>query len=134
MTIQKINPDTIAPPHGHAQVIVATGSKHVYISGQIAIDVDEKLLGEGDYETQGYHTVKNAYAAIAASGATPKDVVRVMVYVVDPTQENLEKLYVGLARATSEAGGSTTAMTLIGVVGLSTPGALVEADMTAITD
>ncbi|MET7519259.1 hypothetical protein ABZS88_38685 [Streptomyces sp. NPDC005480] len=56
-----------------------------------------------------------------------------MVYVVDPTQENLEKLYVGLAKATSEAGGSTTAMTLIGVVGLSTPGALVEADMTAIT-
>ncbi|MFB7161077.1 RidA family protein [Streptomyces sp. NPDC056242] len=134
MTIQKINPETIAPPHGHAQVVVATGSKQVYISGQIAIDVDEKLLGEGDYETQGYHTVKNAYAAIAASGATPKDVVRLMVYVVDPTQENLEKLYSGLAKATAEAGGSTTAMTLIGVVGLSTPGALVEADMTAITD
>ena len=32
MTIQKINPDTIAPPHGHAQVIVATGGKLVFTS------------------------------------------------------------------------------------------------------
>jgi enamine deaminase RidA (YjgF/YER057c/UK114 family) len=133
MTIQKVNPDTLAPPHGHAQVVIATGTKQVYISGQVALDTSETLLGAGDYEAQGYHTVLNAYRAIAAAGASPKEVVRMMVYVIDPTPDNLDNLYRGLAKAVGEAGGSTTAMTLIGVAGLSVPGALVEVDLTAVT-
>lgn len=135
MTIQKINPDTIAPPHGHAQVIVATGGKFVFTSGQVAIDVNEKLIGAGaDYEAQGYKAVSNAYAAITASGASPRDVVRMMVYVVNPASENLEQLYAGLANAMRDAGGKTTAMTLIGITGLSEPGAVVEVDMMAVAD
>ena len=133
MTIQKLNPDTIAPPHGHAQVVIASGSKIVFISGQISIGRDENLIGAGDYEAQGYQATLNAYAAIAASGAIAADVARMMVYVVDPAPEHLEKLYAGLGKAVSETGGRTAAMTLIGITGLSEPGALVEVELTAVT-
>jgi enamine deaminase RidA (YjgF/YER057c/UK114 family) len=134
MTIQKINPDTIAPPHGHAQVVVATGNKLVFASGQVAIDRDEKPVGDAtDYKGQGYQAVSNAYAAIIASGAGPAEVVRMTVYVVNATQENLEQLYVGVGDAVRDAGGKTTSMTLIGVTGLSEPGRVVEIEMTAVT-
>ncbi|NBE49993.1 RidA family protein [Streptomyces boluensis] len=131
MTIEKINPDTIAPPHGHAQVVVATGSKLVFASGQVGIDKDEKLVGD-DYRSQGHRAALNAYAAISASGATPADIVRLTVYVVDPAQKNLEELYAGLGAAAKEAGAKTTAMSLIGITGLSMPGAFVEIEATAI--
>jgi enamine deaminase RidA (YjgF/YER057c/UK114 family) len=135
MALQKINPDTLAPPHGHAQVVVATGSRFVFTSGQVAIDVDEQLLGSGpDYRVQGHRAAMNAYAAVTAAGATPADIVRFTVYVVDPAQENLEQLYVGLGEAAREARAKLTAMTLIGVTGLSLPGAVVEIEATAVID
>lgn len=131
MTLEKINPDTLAHPHGYAQVVVATGSRLVLASGQIGIDTDEKLAGD-DYRSQTQRAAANAYAAINASGATPADIVRFTMYVVDPTPENLNEVYAGLGAAGKEAGAKATAMTLIGTTGLSTPGALVEIEATAV--
>lgn len=138
MTLEKINPDTLAQPHGFAHVVVATGSRLVFATGQIAIDKEANLLGAGpdgpDYREQAYHAALNAYAAITGGGATPADIVRFTVYVIDPAQENLEELYAGLGQAAKEAGAKRTAMTLIGITGLSTPGAVVEIETTAIMD
>jgi enamine deaminase RidA (YjgF/YER057c/UK114 family) len=133
MTLQKINPENLSTPHGHAHVVVATGSKMVFASGQVAIDPAEQLLAD-DYEGQGYHAVANGYLAIAAAGAGPKEVVRMTVYVVDPTPANLDKLFAGLARAVKDAGGSTAAMTLVGITGLYRPDLVVEVELTAVTD
>lgn len=133
MTLEKINPDTLAHPHGYAQVVVATGSKFVVASGQIGVDTQEKLVGD-DYRSQTHRAALNAYAAISASGATPADIVRFTMYVVDPTPEHLDEVYAGLGRAGKEAGAKATAMTLVGITGLSTPGAVVEVEATAVID
>ncbi|WP_158890846.1 RidA family protein [Amycolatopsis anabasis] len=133
MVTRKINPSTLPKPHGHAQIIVASGGTLVFTSGQVAIDPDEKLIGDGpDYRAQARQTAENVYAAVAAAGLTPADIVRLTIYVVDPAPENLEELYVGLGEAGAAAGAKSTAMTLIGVTGLSFPGAVVEMDATAI--
>lgn len=133
MTIQKINPDTLAKAHGYAQVIVGSGSRLVFTSGQGALDADGKLVGEGpDYHTQARQAAGNVYAAVAAAGATAADIVRLMVYVVDPTEENLEQVYAGLGEAARAAGAKSTAMTLIGITAMSEPGAVVEMDATAL--
>jgi enamine deaminase RidA (YjgF/YER057c/UK114 family) len=134
MTLQKINPDTLAPPHGHIHAVVATGNNIVFASGQVAIDLEENLQGFNDYCEQGYRAALNAYAAISSSGATPADIVRFTVYVVDPVESNLEPLYDGLGRAAREVGAKRTAMTLIGITGLSIPGAVVEVEATAVFD
>lgn len=132
MAIQKFNPDTLPKPHGYAQVIVGTG-KLVFTSGQVGIDIDEKLVG-ADYRSQARQTAANVYAALAAAGAEAKDMVRLMLYVVDTSEENLEQVYIGLGEAAAEVGAKATTMTLIGVAGLSVPGAVVEMDATAVLD
>ena len=135
MTIEKINPETLPPPHGHTQTIVATGTRFVFTSGQVSVDVAENLIGAGpDYEAQGYTAVTNAYEAVIASGASAADVVRMTLYVVDPSEANLEKLYDGIGRAMKDAKGKLTAMTLVGITGLTKPGTVVEVEMTAVTD
>ncbi|GAA3649463.1 RidA family protein [Nocardioides ginsengisoli] len=135
MTIQKMWPDTMPPTHGWPQVTVATGSKLVFTSGQVAQDTDEKMVaGPDDYEGQTYQSMINGYAGIAAAGGTPRDVVRLMIYVVDPTPENLEQAYAGFGRALADVGAKPSGMTLIGVSGLSDPTHKVEIDMTAVLD
>jgi enamine deaminase RidA (YjgF/YER057c/UK114 family) len=134
MAIQKINTDTLAKPHGFAHAIVATGARIVTTTGQISVDLEGNLVGPGDYRTQAYLTVQNAFKALTATGASAADVTRMMVYVVEATQENLERVYEGLGQAVGEAGGRSTAMTLIGITALSTPGALIEVDLTAVLD
>lgn len=133
MTLEKINPDTLARPHGFAQVIVATGSKIVYTSGQVGIDTDYKLAG-ADYRSQARKAAENVYAAVAAAGGTPADITRLMIYVVDATETNLEELYAGLGDAGQAAGAKATTMTLIGVTNLSDPSWLLEIDATAVID
>ena len=135
MTIHKIKPDTMPPTHGYPQVIVATGTKLVFTSGQVALNTDEKLVANRtDHEGQTYQSVLNGYAGIAASGGQPTDVVRLMIYVVDPTPDNLEKVYAGYGKALAELAAKPSAMTLIGVSGLSDPDHTVEIDLTAVLD
>ena len=135
MAIQKINPDTLMKPHGFAQVTVATGSKFVFTSGQVAVDGDGKLVGDGpDYRAQGYQAARNVYAALAAAGAEPSAIARLTIYVVDSSDANLEELYAGLGEAASEVGARSTATTLIGVASLSVRGAAVELEATALID
>lgn len=133
MTISKINPDTLARPHGFAQVVVASGSKTLFTSGQVGINTDYSLAGK-DYRSQARKAAENVYAAIAAGGGTPSDITRLMVYVVDATAENLDEVYAGLGEAAAAAGAGTSTMTLIGVTALSDPTWLLELDATAVLD
>ena len=135
MSLQKIDPDTLAPPHGHCQIVIAQG-RTVYTSGQVAIDTDEKLIGADpvDYAVQAKHTLLNVYNAVEAAGGTAADIARLMVYVADATQEHLDQVYAGIGEAFTEGGGRRSAMTLLGVSGFSNPGVVVEMDATAVIE
>lgn len=133
MSLQKINPETLARPHGFAHVMVATGTKIVFTSGQVGIDADEKPVGT-DHRSQARQAAANVYDAVAAAGAKPTDIARLMVYVVDATDANLEEVYAGLGEAGQAAGAKAAAMSLIGVTRLSDPSWLVELDATAVLD
>ena len=133
MTIEKLKPETMPPTHGWPQVMIATGQRLVFTSGQVGQGTDEQALaGPEDYEGQMYHALLNGYAGITAAGATSADVVRLMIYVVDPTPAHLEQVYAGFGKALAELGARPPAMTLIGVTGLSEPEYKVEIDMTAV--
>ncbi|WP_370937379.1 RidA family protein [Amycolatopsis sp. cg13] len=134
MAVKKVNTDTLAKPHGFAHAMVASGSKIITTTGQISADLDGNIVGAGDHATQSYLATVNAFKALTATGAAATDVTRMMVYVVDATQENLEKVYEGLGKGVGEAGGKSTAMTLVGIIGLANPDALIEIDLTAVVD
>jgi enamine deaminase RidA (YjgF/YER057c/UK114 family) len=133
MALNRINPDTLARPHGFAQVVSSTGSKLVLTSGQVGVDGEHRLVG-GDYRSQARQAAANIYLAVAAAGAGPGDIARLTLYVVDPTQANLDEVYAGLGDAAAEVGAKAAAMSLIGVTALSDPTWLVEIDAIAVLD
>ncbi len=56
---------------------------HVHVSGTTATVADGSLVGRGDAAAQARQTLDNLVAALARAGATPADVVRTRIYVID---------------------------------------------------
>src|SRR5437660_12132263 len=81
--ITRTNPPTLSKPTGYTHVVEASGGKTVYVSGQIALDKDGKVVGEGDMKAQAEQVFKNLQAALAAARATFKDVVKMNTYTTD---------------------------------------------------
>jgi enamine deaminase RidA (YjgF/YER057c/UK114 family) len=48
MTLECINPKDLPTPQTYSQVVIATGSKLVFISGQEPEDINGVLVGQGD--------------------------------------------------------------------------------------
>jgi enamine deaminase RidA (YjgF/YER057c/UK114 family) len=135
MGIEMINPAGLVTPQGYTHLAVATGSRTVYVSGQVAQDADGNVLGAGDLAAQAEQAFRNVATALAAAGATMADVARTTLYVVDWSPEKMEPLFAGFGRVAAELGiaqpGPTT---LIGVAALAAPDLLIEVEVTAVID
>ena|SRR6266567_4759659 len=83
MTLECINPKDLPTPQTYTQVVVATGSKMVFVSGQEPEDIHGKLVGPGDLATQASQVFGNLGRARAAAGARPAQVTRITIYVVN---------------------------------------------------
>jgi reactive intermediate/imine deaminase len=81
-----INPDTISKPVGYTHVVETTGSRTVYISGQIALDRQGNVVGLNDMSAQAEQVFQNLQAALAAVNATFEDVVKFTFYMLDISQ------------------------------------------------
>lgn len=135
MPVELINPPGIPEPMGYAQVGVATGSRTVYVSGQVARTADGSHVAPGDLAGQVEQAYANVIAALAGAGATYADVAKVTAYVVDLTEEMLGPFVEGAMRV-AEAHGidPTKPMTMIGVAALAEPDLLVEIEAVAVLD
>src|SRR6476660_6866964 len=85
--VKRTNPPTISKPTGYTHIVEVSGPvKTVYISGQIALDKDGKVVGQGDMKAQAEQVFRNLQAALATAGATFKDVVKMNTYMTDLSQ------------------------------------------------
>ncbi|MGW0833842.1 RidA family protein [Streptomyces prunicolor] len=75
-------PDGVAPATAYTHVVTGTG-RFVAISGQLALDENGKLVGEGDAAAQARQVFENLRRCLAAAGATFDDVVKLTFYVTD---------------------------------------------------
>ena len=65
-----INPDTLMKPRGFTQIVTIAGaSKLVFISGQVAVDKEGKLVGPGDLKAQIRQAAAAARGALIAEAA-----------------------------------------------------------------
>jgi enamine deaminase RidA (YjgF/YER057c/UK114 family) len=87
--VQFIKSDTLPPSVGYSQAAVVKRGRLIYIAGQVSIDRSGKLVGPGDFRAQAEQTFENLKAALAASGATFDDVVKLNSYFVDIKQAPL---------------------------------------------
>ncbi|MEU9012178.1 RidA family protein [Streptomyces sp. NPDC048479] len=135
MAITLVNPNGLPEIDAYRQVSIATGSKLVFIAGQVAWDVDGVTVGEGDLASQVEQCYLNIGTALAEVGASFDDVAKLTVYVVDWTPDKMPMLMEGLGRAAAKLGVTATPpASLLGVAALDVPEHLVEVEATAIID
>lgn len=133
MPITLINPEGLPAVDLYRQVSVATGSKLVFIAGQVARDADGAEVGDGDLAAQVEQCYLNVATALAAAGATFDDVAKLTVYLVDWTPDKMSAFADGVARAAAKLGiTATPPLTGIGVATLAEPDMLVEVEATAV--
>ncbi|MFE2595615.1 RidA family protein [Streptomyces sp. NPDC059396] len=135
MAITLMNPSGLPEIDAYRQVSIATGSKLVFIAGQVAWDAQGVTVGHGDLAAQVEQCYLNIGTALAGAGASFDDVAKLTVYVVDWTPDKLPLFMEGVARAAAQLGVTPVPPgTLLGVAALDVPEHLVEVEATAVVD
>ena len=78
-------PNSVSPtlkPH-YSNSIRTEDGPLLFIAGQVAVDAEGKLVGEGDIRAQTKQVLKNIRAIVEANGGTMSDIAQVTVYVCD---------------------------------------------------
>ncbi|TGB10305.1 RidA family protein [Streptomyces sp. MZ04] len=135
MAITLVNPAGLPEIDAYRQVSIATGTRLVFIAGQVAWDADGVTVGEGDLAAQVEQCYLNVGTALAEVGGTFDDLAKLTVYVVDWTPDKMPLLLEGVTRAAAKLGSTPVPPgTLIGVAALDVPDHLVEVEATAVID
>jgi enamine deaminase RidA (YjgF/YER057c/UK114 family) len=135
MPIDLLNPEGLPVVDVYRQVAVASGSRTVYVAGQVSWDAEGVTVGEGDLAAQVERCYVNLATALSAAGATFADLAKLTVHVVDWTPEKMPLLIEGMSRARATLGDVPVApATLIGVAALDVPEHLVEIEAVAVLD
>ncbi len=127
------DPEGLAPSAAYRHVAVASGSRTVYLAGQVARTADGTPVGAGDLAAQTEQAYLNVGTALAAVGGSFDDVAKLTLYVVDWSPEKGGPLIEGASRAAARLGADILRpVTLIGVATLGEPDLLVEVDAVAV--
>ena len=134
MPKEYINPNSLFPslPYGFSQVVIATGRKMVFISGQTAWDARKNIVGGDSVLEQARQSFRHLETAMKAAGGTLKDIVALRIYVVDYQAES--GTAVGTALREFFSSQSPPASTWIGVSALADPEFLIEIEATAVLE
>jgi enamine deaminase RidA (YjgF/YER057c/UK114 family) len=81
MSIERINPETLARPSGFSHAVVATG-RTIFLAGQTALDRSGKIVGDG-VVAQFEQALSNLLEALRAAGGRPDQLVSLTIYIVD---------------------------------------------------
>ena len=128
MSRREVMVEGLAPPISHYADAVAAGNT-LYISGIIPVDERGELVGGDDVVAQVRQVFANMRRVLDAVGATPADVVKVTVYLLDID----DRAAINPVRQ-EFFGDARPASTLVEVGALAVPGARVEIEAVAHLD
>ena len=128
--IRHINPAGINTSPAYTQVVAAKPGTIIWISGQVAQNSKGEVVGKGDLKAQLNQVWENLKLALAGSGATFQDVVKVTTYVVN--YKPSLRSDIREARLRFMGSGEPPAATLVGVQSLASEEWLVEIEVTAV--
>jgi enamine deaminase RidA (YjgF/YER057c/UK114 family) len=124
VSIERINPPSLAVPSGFAHAVIATGGRIVFLAGQTALDADGAIVG-GTIVEQFERALANLLTALTAARGQPADLASLTVYAVDLGDYRAHGREIG-AVWRRLAGRDYPAMAAVGVSRLWDPAALVE--------
>ncbi len=127
--VRYINPGTLAALDGftHAVRIGLT----IYISGEVPLDSTGHLVGPGDLRAQARQAFANLAFVLEIAGATPADVTKLNVYVVNYRPENSAVIREAGAAFFPQRNPPTGLV--LGVQALPRDGMLIAVDAIAVT-
>lgn len=130
MEINYINPPSLCPTFGWTHVATVSGGKTIYISGQVSVNERGEVVGRGDMRLQTEQTFRNVERALAAAGATFRDVVKTNLYVVGLKPEHVP--IIREVRARYIAADHPPVSTLVGISALVGPEWMIEIEAVAV--
>jgi reactive intermediate/imine deaminase len=125
-----LSPETLPAPFGYSHVVDAPASRVIYVSGQVPLDAEGHLVGEGDFEAQTRQVFQNLTRALEAADASWSDVVKLGYFVRDLAE-------IASLRAIRDEYVDTEqppASTLVEVSGLFRDDVLIEIEAVAIRE
>jgi 2-iminobutanoate/2-iminopropanoate deaminase len=134
MSTEYINPDSLfdSQQYGFSQVVTARGGTTIYLSGQVAWDEDQQIVGAQDFRAQVWQTFRNIEIALHAVGAGLEDVVSMRIYIL--TEKVKDTHPVSVALKTFFPAGRLPATTWIGVQSLANEDFLIEIEAIAVLE
>jgi len=123
---ERIQPPGWKVPKGYANGLVApSGSRLMFIAGQVAWDAEQRLVGAGDFAAQFRQALINVVEVVHCAGGSGHDLAQLTVFVTDKRQ------YLGATRELKAiwrevVGPHYPTMALVEVAGLLEDDALVE--------
>ena len=125
MKRREVMVEGLAEPISHYADAVVAGDT-LYVSGIVPVDAEGAVVGGDDVVAQARHVFAIMERVLAAAAATPADVVKVTVYLLDVDDRPL------INPVRQEFFGSTRpASTLVEVSRLAVPGARLEIEAIA---
>jgi enamine deaminase RidA (YjgF/YER057c/UK114 family) len=116
-------------------VAIASGTRLVFVAGQVAWDAEGRTVGAGDLAAQVEQCYLNIGTALAEAGGSFDDVAKPTVHVVDWAPGKMPRLLEGICRAAARLGVTPVPpATLLGVAALDVPDHLVEVEAVAVLD
>jgi enamine deaminase RidA (YjgF/YER057c/UK114 family) len=129
LLLQFISPATVHKTTGYTHAVKVSDCRLVFISGQVAQDVQGNLVGKDDFKAQAEQVFRNLTEVLKASGAGVKDIAKMNSYVVGLTPERLADYRAARTKYLTQP--DPPASTLIGVVALARPEYLLEVEAVA---
>ena len=124
MSIERVNPPSLATPSGFAHAVVATGGRMVFLAGQTALNAEGAIVG-GTIVEQFEQALANLLTALTAAGGQPADLASLTIYAVDLADYRAHGREIGTVWRRL-AGRDYPAMAAIGVSRLWDAAALIE--------
>jgi 2-iminobutanoate/2-iminopropanoate deaminase len=132
MPISLSSPSTMYR-RGYSQIAEVTSGKLVLIAGQVPHDINDKMVGEGNFRAQVEQVFKNLDAALKAAGGSFHNLVKINNYCV-ATVSNEERQAFREIRDRYMNPAAPPVSTFIFVARLAQPNWLFEMDAIAVID
>lgn len=117
-----INPKTLFQAKGFNHAVASTGTKTIYISGQLPWDENFQVIGENDLKRQTEKSFENIDHVLNEVGATWEHVVKLVVYTTKPEDSQI----ISTVKVEHLKGVDVPADTLIGVTALADERCFIE--------
>lgn len=132
MKMKTINPKSLfdSRQYGFSQIVVTNPGQMIFISGQVAWDENQQIVGVNDLAKQTQQSLDNLENALEAAGATLEHVVMLRIYKVNYQKE--DGAIISQVLKTRFGTENPPASTWLSVLGLANEGFMIEIEAQAV--